>query len=283
MKISLKILVPALVTALIGTCGAQVVRDSVPELQGIDIEEHLGDTLPLNLAFSDDHGNAVTLADYFHQGRPVLLVLGYYRCPMLCNLVFNGVSQAVPGTNLQMGQDFQIVTVSINPKETPELAAAKKKTYLEDLGASGSPDGWAFLTGDSGQSKALAAALGFDYYYMPDKDQYAHPAAIYLISPSGVISRYLYGIQYNPRDLRLGLLEASEGKVGTTVDRIILYCYHYDPDSGGYTILAQNVMMVGGVITVILLGAFLGMLWMRDRYKKAHSPTPEQRHHSTVG
>ncbi len=283
MKISLKILLPALGVALIGTSRAQQVRDSVPELQGVDIEEHLGDTIPLNLHFTDDHGKAVTLADYFHKDRPVLIMLGYYKCPMLCDLVFNGVSKAVPGANLKMGEDYQIVTVSINPKETTELAAAKKANYLKDLGAYGSADGWAFLTGDSTQSKALAKALGFDYYYMPDKDQYAHPAAIYLLSDGGVISRYLYGIQYNPRDVRLGLLEAADGKVGSTVDRIILYCYHYDPDSGGYSIMAQNVMMVGGVITVIVLGAFLTLLWLRDRYRRAHAPATRERHHTTVG
>ncbi len=271
-----------LITALAIPAAAQQVRDDIPELQGIDVDEQLGDTIPMNLPFVDDHGREVMLSDYFGDDKPVIVILGYYRCPMLCNLVFNGLTTAIPNVELAMGDDYRIVTVSINPEETPELAAAKKESYINELGASASADDWAFLTGDSSDVAALADALGFQYYYVEERDEYAHPAVLHLLTDDGVISRYLYGIAFNPRDMKLGLMEASQGKIGNTLDRVILYCFHYDPDAGSYTIFARNVMMLGGALTVILLGGFLMFLWIRERYKKSHQPSKSQ-HRVTVG
>ena len=246
---------------------AQVTLDSVPELMGIDVVEHLADTIPLDLHFTDDHGNPVTLHRYFGQGKPVLLNMAYSNCPMLCTVVLNGVTNGVRDLSLRPGTDFQMVTVSIDPLETVSIASAKKHRYVNSVGPMGSDDGWAFLVGEESQSRALADALGFVYYYDEELKQYAHPAVTFLLTEDGVISRYLYGLEYKERDLRLGLLEASEGKIGNTIDRIILYCFHYDPDSKGYVAFAGNIMRLGGVITVALLGTFLAVYWARERLR----------------
>ena len=246
---------------------AQIVNQNPNELQNIDVEEHLGDNIPLGLQFTDDHGQNVLLENYFNQGKPVILVLAYYECPMLCTLVLNGVTQSVYKLNMQLGKDFQIVTVSIDPKETAELAAAKKQSHLKMLNQPEDSDGWAFLTGSESNIHKLAESVGFKYYYVPDRDEYAHPAVVMLLSDKGKISRYLYGIDYKTNDLKLGLLEAAEGKVGSTLDRIILYCYHYDPDAKGYVVFASNVMKLGGAVMLVGLSGFLGLLWLKDNRK----------------
>ena len=246
---------------------AQIVNQNPNELQNIDVEEHLGDNIPLGLQFMDDHGQKVLLENYFNQGKPVILVLAYYECPMLCTLVLNGVTQSVYKLNMQLGKDFQIVTVSIDPKETAELAAAKKQSHLKMLNQPEDSDGWAFLTGSESNIHKLAESVGFKYYYVPDRDEYAHPAVVMLLSDKGKISRYLYGIDYKTNDLKLGLLEAAEGKVGSTLDRIILYCYHYDPDAKGYVVFASNVMKLGGAVMLVALSGFLGLLWLNDSRK----------------
>lgn len=247
---------------------AQLNKEEVPELMKIDVEEHLGDNIPLDLQFLDEAGNRVTLADYFNQGKPVMMMMGYYECPMLCNLVFNGVADGVEALGWNPGDKFQIVTVSIDPTETPQLAQAKKKNYMESMGLNENDGGWHFLVGDEAQSAALAEALGFEYYYIDEKDQYAHPAVVFLLTEDGKISRYLYGLEYKQNDLKLGLLEASEGKVGSTIDKIILYCYHYDPDAGSYVVFAGNVMKLGGAIVLVLMVILIGGLWWKERRKK---------------
>ncbi len=255
------------IIAGVNSSNAQVIRDSVPELMNIDIVEHLGEKLPLNLKFIDDNGNPVMLGDYFGKDKPVLLTLGYYECPMLCNLVFNGVSDGIRQLGWIPGEKYQIISVSIDSTETPELAAAKKANYIGATEMPGAENGWHFLVGNQSQSKVLADAIGFKYYYVPERDEFAHAAAAYLISHEGVITRYLYGIQYTGRDLKLGLLEASDGKIGTTIDRIILYCFHYDPEAKSYVLMAQNVMKLGGLVSVIFLGVFVGTMWIRTRQK----------------
>jgi protein SCO1/2 len=252
-----------------GAAHAQRVQDSVAALQKINVVEHLGDTIPMNLTFTNDEGQQVQLSQYFHRGKPVILVLAYYTCPMLCTLVLNGVANGMQGLEWTPGQEFTVLTISIDPKETAELAAAKKARYLESLNKPGADAGWHFFVGESSQSKALADAVGFEYYYMKDKDQYAHPAVIFVLTENGVISRYLYGLEYKPADLKLALLEASEGKIGSTVDRLILYCYHYDPDAGTYTLFAANVMRVGGAITFLFVIVVVGSLWLWERRRKA--------------
>ncbi|RME25693.1 MAG: SCO family protein, partial [Candidatus Zixiibacteriota bacterium] len=193
------------------------------DLAKIDIVEHLGDTIPMDLSFTSDEGQPVTLNDYFNKGKPVIVVLGYYQCPMLCNLVFNGLSEGVKGLGWTPGDRFEMVMVSINPRETAQLAAAKKANYVKQLGNPDAAKGWHFLVGDSVMSARLADAIGFKYFYDAENKQYAHPAAAYVLTEKGVISRYLYGIQFSPRDLKLSLLEASDGKIGSTADRLILY------------------------------------------------------------
>lgn len=252
---------------------AQTVKDSLKALSGVKVVEHLGDHIPMNLHFTDDQGKAVTIGDYFNQGKPVLLILAYYECPMLCNLVMSGVANTAKGLKLRPGKDYEIVTVSINPKDSVALAAAKKANYVKSLDMPGAAKGWHFLVGPADQSKALADAVGFKYKYLPDKGQYAHPACIFLLGPDGKISRYLYGINYKHNDLKLGLLEASEGKIGNTLDKIILYCYCYDPDAKGYALVAGRVMTVGGIVTLGLLATFLGFFWVRERRVHHHRMT----------
>lgn len=257
---------------------AQVVLDSVPELKGVGITEHLGARIPTDLRFTDDHGKAVTLGEYFRDGKPVVLNLVYYQCPMLCNLVLNGVSTAASQLDWTPGNQYRMVAISINPRETFDLAAAKKGSYLHELGKPGSENGWSFLVGDSMQTKMLADALGWGYYYDTQSKEYVHAAATFVLSPDGTISRYLYGIEYEPRDLKFALMEASEGKIGSTLDRLILYCFHYDPDARGYVLFAQNVMKLGGVGAVMVLGLLLAVLWRRERVSRPHAdPALERR------
>lgn len=247
----------------------QALQKNDPALQGIDVEEHLGDTIPFDVNLVNDHGDTVTLGAYFGDHKPAVLVMAYYTCPMLCNLVLNGVSNAIGGMPLEPGKDYRVLTVSIDPRDSVALAAAKKKNYLTELDRKGADTAWTFFVTSADESKRLADAVGFKYYYVPERKEYAHPAVITVVSPAGVISRYLYGVQFNPRDLRLALVEASEGKIGTTVDRILLYCYHYDPDAGGYTLLAFNVMKLGGIATLVLLGLFLGIFWWRESRRRS--------------
>lgn len=261
-----------LVVAAAQLASAQVTQENNPELKRIDVTEHLGDTLPLNLVFTDESGTQVTLGSFFRDDRPVLLILGYYQCPMLCNLVFNGLVEGIRPLSLLPAKDFQIVTVSINPEETPELAVAKKANYLKNLGKDIDSSGWEFLTGRQGQIDSLAQAVGFKYFYDAERDEYAHPAVVFVATPEGVISRYLYGIEFNDSDLKLSLLEASKGKLGSTVDRIILYCFHYDPDAKGYVVVAGNVMKLGGLATMVVLGLFISLMWMGERRRRKRMP-----------
>lgn len=246
----------------------QIADYNPRELQEIDIIEHSGEVLPLDLNFTDDRGENVILGDYFNRGKPVILTLAYYECPMLCTLVLNGMSEGVRDLGWPPGEKFVMITISIDPSESSQLAAEKKKTYTESLSLPIKEGGWAFLVGEESQSKALADAIGFKYYYDEKNKQYAHPAAAFVITEDGKISRYLYGIEFKPRDLKLALMEASEGKIGSTIDRIILYCYHYDPEAGGYVVFAANVMKLGGGFTLLSLVIFLGVMWMKERRKK---------------
>lgn len=246
----------------------QVVLEEQKDLKRIDVVEHLGEKIPLDLQFTDDHGDPVVLSQYFGQGKPVLLILGYYQCPMLCNLVFNGVTDGVNQMEWVPGEQFQIVTVSIDHDEHYELAAAKKENYLKEFKKPVDQSAWSFLVGDQSQSEALANALGFKYFYDANRDEYAHPAVVFVLSEDGTISRYLYGAQFKGGDLKLSLLEASEGKIGTTIDRIILYCFHYDPDAGSYVVVAGNVMKLGGLVTLVVIGSLLLLLWRGEKRKR---------------
>jgi protein SCO1/2 len=248
----------------------QVVQEHPKDLSKVDIVEHLGKKIPLDLTFTDETGKQVKLGDYFHPGTPVILNLVYFECPMLCSMELNGVTDVIKQLPWTPGDQYRLVTVSFNPRETYQLAAAKKANYLKQLGKPGADAGWAFLVGAEDQSKALADAIGFKYFWDPKLKQYAHATATYVLTGDGTISRYLYGIQYKDNDVRLALLEASKGKIGSTVDRIILYCYHYDPSAKGYVLFAANLMRIGGAITLVLITIFLALLWFYEHRKHRH-------------
>ena len=251
--------------------GSEFLPDLPQELVGVDIVERLDETLPLDTVFTDDTGKTIALRELFDGERPVLLQLGYFRCPLLCNLVLNGMVKALDDLDWTAGDKFRVVAASINPDERHELAAAKKQGYVVEYGRPGVSDGWHFLTGPEASSKALADAVGFGYRPQAD-GEIAHAAAIFVITPDGRVSRYLYGTKYDSKNLRLALLEASEGRIGSSWDRFILWCHVYDPDAGGYVVFAMRVMQIGGVITVLVLGGGIGIMWWREwRSRRAAS------------
>ena len=268
LAISVSCLVIYIILLSTGPAWSQVVMKDTPELIKIDVLEHLGEQIPLDLTFTNSEGKEVTLKHYFTEGKPVMLTLAYYECPMLCTFVLNGISKGIGKIAFIPGNDFQMITISIDPEETPELAAAKKKNQVAAIGKMINENGWDFLVGDQTNIVKLAEAVGFKYYYDEDRDEYAHPAVSFILTDEGVISRYLYGIDYKEQDLRLALLEASEGNIGNTIDRILLFCYHYDPDSKGYVLFAGNVMRIGGVITMLLLGGILVLFWRKELMRK---------------
>jgi protein SCO1 len=234
-------------------------------LKQVRIDQKLNDSIPLNLTFRDEHGKTVELAQYFGS-KPVILTLVYYSCPMLCTQVLNGLDRAIENIPLTIGKDFDVVTVSIDPTEKPVLAETKQELYTGMYGRPGAAQGWHFLTGDEPQIKRLADAVGFRYAYDPDSRQYAHAAAIMLLTPNGRISRYFYGVTYPERDLRLGLIDASSGKIGSPIDAVLLYCYHYDPHTGKYGLLISHIIQLSGVLTVVLGGIGLFILFRGEHY-----------------
>lgn len=240
------------------------------QLKDVGIDAPLGATIPLNLAFTDETGQAVTLDKYFNKNKPVILTLVYYECPMLCTVVLNNFSESLKSLPWTPGGEFEIVTVSFNPLETPALAKAKKESYMQAYGRPAGAAGWHFLTGREDQIKALAAAVGFRYAWDPVQKQYAHATGIFFLSPAGKLSRCLYGIDYPPRDLRLALTETAEGRVGSLTDKILLFCYHYDPVKKGYAMAAFRVMQAAGTLTVLVLVLLIGslLLWERRRRRK---------------
>ena len=232
-----------------------------PALRNIGVDQKLDSQIPLNLIFRDESGRELPLSAYFGS-RPVVLALVYYQCPMLCTQVLNGIVMSLRGMSLESGRDFDVVTVSIDPTETPELAAKKKAEYLRRY-AKGTA-GWHFLTGAEPQIKELASTVGFRYAYDPKTKQFAHASAIMVVTPGGRLSRYFYGIEYPPRDLRLGLVEASENKIGSPVDAVLLYCFHYDPNTGKYTAIVMNIVRIAGALTLLILLPLLIWLWRAD-------------------
>ena len=246
--------------------------ESVPrELEGVDIVERLGAAVPTDLRFTDESGRAVTLAELLHGERPVILTLNYYRCPMLCTLVLNGLVEALRGVEWKLGDRYDVVTVSIDPTETPELARAKRDSYLASYGSPAAPGSWRFLTGQEAEIRRLADAVGFQYRRVEATGDYAHAAAIFVLTPDGRVSRYLYGVRFEPATLRLALVEASEGRLGNVLDRVILYCYHYDSAAGKYAPTAMRIMRIGGALTVIVLGAVVLSLWRADARRRRYA------------
>ncbi|HEY2584354.1 MAG TPA: SCO family protein [Tepidisphaeraceae bacterium] len=230
----------------------------------VTVTEHTGARLPLDLSFVDESGKPVTLGQYFQGKRPVVLQLGYYDCPMLCSYISQGLATSVKSISFTAGKDYEMVFVSIDPKETPELAAQKKAAFLKDYGRDAA-DGWHFLTGKQEQIQALAKADGFNYKWVESAGQYAHPAALTLCMPDGRISRYLYGVRFDPTTLRESLVEASNGQIGNPLDQVFLTCFRYDGHQGKYAWAAVGLMRIGGVLIMIIVGAVLTRMFLKER------------------
>ena len=230
----------------------------------IGIEQHLGESLPLNLELRDETGQAVKLGDFFRD-KPVVLMLVYYRCPMLCTQVLNGFLKSSQAVKYTIGHDYEVVTVSFDPRETAELAAEKKSAYVRTYRRDGAARGWHFLTGNDEAIKRLTSAVGFRYRYDAKSDQFAHASGIVVATPQGKLSRYLYGIDYEPTNLRLALVESGENRIGTPVDKVLLLCFHYDPLTGKYGVVIANVIRIAGSLTVCLIGGFLVAMYRLER------------------
>jgi protein SCO1/2 len=246
-----------------------------PRLENVGIEQHLDAQVPPDLTFRNETGQSVKLGDYFGQ-KPLILNLVYFNCTMLCGEALTGLTGAMRLMKFDVGKEFDVVTVSFDPRETPEIAAAKKREYLKRYGRAGAPEGWHFLTGPAESVNALTKAVGFQYQYDPRIDQFAHATAIMVLTPQGRISRYFYGVDFPPKDLRMGLVEASEGKIGNAVDQVLLYCYHYDPATGKYGAVITNILRLGAAATILILGGFLLIMLRLERSlpKRAADPRP---------
>jgi protein SCO1/2 len=242
-------------------------------LREIGIDQRLNEPVPLDLAFRDEQGRTVRLGEYFGD-RPVVLALVYYECPMLCTQVLNGLVKALRVVSLDAGRDFDVVAVSFDPDEGPELARAKKTTYVEQYGRAGTAPGWHFLTGERDSIARLTKAIGFRYTYDPRRDEFAHGAAITVLTPAGVISKYFYGIEYAPRDVRLGIVEASANRVGSITDQILLFCYHYDASTGRYSFTVLTIVRIAGMLTVAAFGVFLWRERKRGQLTAAFEAKP---------
>lgn len=241
------------------------------QLEGIGITEKLGSKVDMSLAFTNEAGERVTLGDYFRRGKPVMLSLAYYNCPSLCNYHLNGVSDSLRQMKLTPGNDFEYLVISIDPKETPALAAAKKENYIKAYGRMGAEKGWHFLVGEEASIHALADQVGFKFRWDEQSEQWAHSAAAIVMTPGAEISRYLPGVYFEPQTMRLSLVEAGQGKVGTLMDKLILNCFMFDPNASKYTLNAMYVMRAGAILIVLVLIAFLTPFWFRQRRLGASS------------
>jgi protein SCO1 len=235
----------------------------------VGIKPQLNANIPLDLKFKDENGSDVTLGDYFQHDRPVILALVYYDCPMLCNQVLNGMTSALQVLKFNAGNEFEVVAVSFDPRETPELALAKRKTYLDRYKRANAENGFHFLTGHKDSIDALTKAVGFRYTWDDKSKQFAHASALTLLTPAGKVAQYYYGIEYSPKDMRLGIIEASSEKIGTLTDQLLLYCYHYDPMTGRYGAAIMNVVRAAGVLTMALLAGFIFVSVRKER-QRAH-------------
>jgi len=255
----------------------EIVADQVPQppvLQGLGVHEHLGAQLPLDLVFTDSTGKKVRLGDTLHPDRPEILTLVYYDCPMLCSLLMDGLVRGLSKLDgWTLGKNFDAVTVSFNPADSVQEAGEKRRGYLQELGISDLGSAWPFMTGDAASTKALAQAVGFDYRYDEQAKTFAHNAVIFVLTPEGKISRYLYGVTFEPLQLRLALTEAGEGKSGSSFERFLLTCYHYDPALRRYGTWISAFLKTGGLVILLSLSAFVGRLIWRERH-----PLPRPRH-----
>jgi len=255
---------PALAAAQMGPVPPPPRQATPGVLQEIGFDQKLGEQVPLDLAFKDETGRDVKLGDYFGR-KPVVLSLVYYECPMLCTISLNGLAGALEVLSFVPGQEFEVLTVSFDPKEGPVLAAAKKKAYMARYKRPEAHAGWHFLTGPKESVDRLTKAVGFRYVWDQETKQFAHPAGILVATPDGKIANYLFGVEYSPKDLRLALVDAAGGKIGNAVDQVLLYCYQYDPKTGRYSASILNLVRIGGLMTVVALGGFILTASMRRR------------------
>ena len=251
-------------------------------LREVGFDQNLDQRLPLETPLVDEAGRSVRLGDYFGV-RPVVLLFAYYECPMLCTQVINGLASALGVLSLEPGQDFEIITISFDPRDTPATATAKKAGYMQRYKRPGAQAAWHFLTGDSASIDRLTKAAGFRYVWDEQTQQFAHPSGVIVLTPDGRLARYLFGIEYSPRDLRLGIVEASAGKVGSPVDALLLYCFHYNPMTGRYGLAIMRAIRIAGAATILALGGFIFIMLRRDRARHpARHPAPSTRHEAPL-
>lgn len=250
--------------------GQEVAAGLPKQLKTVGIEQKLGESMPLGSVFTDENGKKVTLGDYFNKGRPVILALVYYECPMLCNQVLNGLTGTMKGVSLDAGKDYDVVAISFDANENgrSDLASNKKASYMERYGRPGTESGWHFLTGEQSQIDAVTDAVGFTYEWDESTKQFAHASGVMIINPDGRISKYFYGIDYAPRDIKLGLVESAENKVGSVTDQLLLYCFHYDPSTGKYGFAILNVLRGMAIVTLLGMGAMGIVFWRRNKIRR---------------
>jgi protein SCO1/2 len=237
-------------------------------LQNVGVEQKLNEQLPLDAVFRDENGNEVKLGQYFQKGKPVILTLVYYECPMLCSQVLTGLLGGMKAMTFTAGKEFEVVTISFDAREKPDLARKKKETFLKSYGREGADKGWHFLTGEQPSIDAVTKAVGFRYAWDEATKQFAHASVIMILTPEGKMSRYYFGVEYAPKELRLGLVEASENKVGTLADALLLYCFHYDPSTGKYGLVIMNIVRLGGIITIVGVVGMILLLRQQNRKRQ---------------
>jgi protein SCO1/2 len=275
------VLAPVLIAQVSGYGDKQMgpANEKAPILNKVGIAQRLNQQLPLNLTFTDDAGQQVQLASYFGQ-KPAILALVYYQCPMLCSEELNGLTGALQMVDEMVGRDFSVIVVSIDPSEGTDLAATKKRNYVKRYGHPETASGWHFLTGTQANIDALTNAVGFGYAKIPGPDgkltQFAHASAIQIVTPAGRLAQYYLGVEYSPKDLRLGLVEASNGKIGSPVDNILTYCYHYDPRTNKHSLIVARVVQLGGLVTMASLGGFMFVMFRRDYRNEHYAATDKQ-------
>lgn len=264
----------ALVWMLLADAALAQLNNSRPkELEGVGVTEHTGVQIPLDLEFTNSDGRPVRLGVFFDGTRPVILTMNYSNCPKLCSVQLNGLVDAMRKMPWKLGDEYRVLTVSIDPLETPERAQLTRQKYLRDYGRSGAGSGWNFVVGSEENIKKLTDTVGFGYAYLPKTNEYVHAAVLVVCMPDGHVSRYIYKVGYDPQTLRLSLVEAGQGEVGSPMDQILLYCFHYDSAKGRYGMAALGLVRLGGTLTLVVLGAALGVWWLRERRRAKSAGT----------
>lgn len=253
---------------------AQVIKDSLPQLDGVGVMDRRGQQVPFDLVFTDSDGKKITSKQLFDGRRPVMLVMAYYTCPLLCSLVLDHVKESVNQLSWTAGEEYRIVTISFDHRNSPEQAAAKKALYLLGYEPDNSskadlkPDAWQFLCADAANAQAISKAVGFHYRYLPENGEFSHPSAVFFLTPTGTVSGFIENLKFEPKDVKLALTEAGEGKTGSLFDRIIMTCFMYDPTKGTYVLAAKQVMKIGGALTALTLGTFIAGLFIVNHRRR---------------